>query len=186
MTDIRLYGMVPDSIVDGPGLRFGVFVQGCSHHCPGCHNPESQPAEGGELSTVQQVFDIIRENTLIHDVTLSGGEPFEQPEACAELAHMLKDAGYGVWSYTGYLYEDLRNWKGPEAAAINDLLDTIDVLVDGPFIQEKKSYLLKWKGSSNQRVIDLARMRERVRKGLPEEILIWNQTYEPPPHPSSW
>ena len=106
-TTISLYGTVPDSIVDGPGLRYAVFVQGCSHHCPGCHNPESQPAEGGTETTLAALLADIRANGLVHDVTLSGGEPFEQPKACAALAAELKRNGYGVWSSSGYLSEDL-------------------------------------------------------------------------------
>lgn len=104
---ICLYGAVPDSIVDGPGLRYAVFVQGCSHGCPGCHNPDSQPVEGGTVTTVEAVLADIRANSLVHDVTLSGGEPFEQAAACAVLARQLKAEGYGIWTYTGYLYEDL-------------------------------------------------------------------------------
>lgn len=128
-TTISLYGTVPDSIVDGPGLRYAVFVQGCSHHCPGCHNPESQPAEGGTETTLAALLADIRANGLVHDVTLSGGEPFEQPEACAALAAALKREGYGIWCYTGYLYDDLAGRTDP---AIANLLDHIDVLVDGP------------------------------------------------------
>ena len=105
-TNIRLYGAEPDSIVDGPGLRYAIFVQGCTHGCPGCHNPDSQPHEGGAATTVDALFDDIRANGLVHDVTFSGGEPFEQAAACAELARRLKDLGYGIWTYTGYRYED--------------------------------------------------------------------------------
>ena len=109
---IRLYGAVPDSIVDGPGLRYAIFVQGCSHGCPGCHNPESQPSDGGTLTTVSAVLDDIHANGLVHNVTFSGGEPFEQAEACAALARQLKAEGYGIWAYTGYLYEDLLRRTG--------------------------------------------------------------------------
>ena len=151
-TTISLFGTVPDSIVDGPGLRYAVFVQGCSHHCPGCHNPESQPAEGGTETTLAALLADIRANGLVHDVTLSGGEPFEQPEACAALAAALKREGYGIWCYTGYLYDDLAGRTDP---AIANLLDHIDVLVDGPFVESRKSLELKWCGSSNQRLIDV-------------------------------
>ena len=113
-TTISLFGTVPDSIVDGPGLRYAVFVQGCSHHCPGCHNPESQPAEGGTETTLAALLADIRANGLVHDVTLSGGEPFEQPEACAALAAALKREGYGIWCYTGYLYDDLAGRTDPQ------------------------------------------------------------------------
>ncbi len=179
---ISLFGTVPDSIVDGPGLRYAVFVQGCSHGCPGCHNPDSQPAEGGTVTAISDLLADIEANGLVHDVTLSGGEPFEQPEACAVLARALKERGYGVWSFTGYLYEDLlrraqaaraerarREEAGlagealPEGIAtdlaVGDLLDAIDVLVDGPFVKSRKSLELKWCGSSNQRLIDVPATR---------------------------
>jgi len=191
-THIRLYGTVADSIVDGPGLRYAVFVQGCSHGCPGCHNPESHPAEGGTLTAIDALVADIRANGLVHDVTLSGGDPFEQPEACAEVARRLKAAGYGLWAYTGYRYEELLRQADPaeadpaeaapavapsadaskapggaspdqaairRAAAVRSLLGTVDVLVDGPFVESLKSLGLKWRGSSNQRLIDLAATR---------------------------
>lgn len=151
-TTISLYGTVPDSIVDGPGLRYAVFVQGCSHHCPGCHNPESQPAEGGTETTLAALLADIRANGLVHDVTLSGGEPFEQPEACAALAAALKREGYGIWCYTGYLYDDLAGRTDP---AIANLLDHIDVLVDGPFVEAEKDLNLRFRGSANQRILDV-------------------------------
>lgn len=248
---ICLYGAVPDSIVDGPGLRYAVFVQGCSHSCPGCHNPDSQPVEGGTPTTIGAVLADIRANGLVHDVTLSGGEPFEQAAACAALARQLKAEGYGIWTYTGYLYEDLlrcaegagqaelRNagqigsqdvervgsegagqpgfqraeqpglersgQMGPkgvgcldaegdaqagepvfaqgqsrpdapvgggdsahglarayarlDAQGVRDLLECTDVLVDGPFVESRKSLSLKWCGSANQRLIDLPATR---------------------------
>lgn len=213
-TTISLYGTVPDSIVDGPGLRYAVFVQGCSHHCPGCHNPESQPAEGGTETTLAALLADIRANGLVHDVTLSGGEPFEQPKACAALAAELKRNGYGVWSYSGYLYEDLAKradkaraerdrrigalggealHENPEEAmvggaladiaddlAVGDLLDSIDVLVDGPFVESRKSLELKWCGSSNQRLIDVPATR---RAG---SVVEWQPTSFSLEKPSNW
>lgn len=177
--NIRMYGTVNDTIVDGPGLRFGVFVQGCSHHCPGCHNPESQPADGGTVRTVAEVYDEIKANPLVHKVTLSGGEPFEQPEACAQLARALKADGYDVWAYTGYLYEDLLRLSEGNAA-IADLLSAIDVLVDGPFVQSLHSYELKWRGSSNQRLIDMAKTRQRG------EVVLWESPTFAFERPKSW
>ena len=202
-TTISLYGTVPDSIVDGPGLRYAVFVQGCSHHCPGCHNPESQPAEGGTETTLAALLADIRANGLAHDVTLSGGEPFEQPKACAALAAELKRNGYGIWCYTGYLYDDLagraeaartqqaqREEAGLTGNALNegiaddlavgDLLDSIDVLVDGPFVESRKSLELKWCGSSNQRLIDVPATR---RAG---SIVEWQPTSFSLEKPSNW
>lgn len=200
---ISLYGTVPDSIVDGPGLRYAVFVQGCSHHCPGCHNPESQPAEGGTETTLAALLADIRANGLAHDVTLSGGEPFEQPKACAALAAELKRNGYGIWCYTGYLYDDLagraeaariQQAQREEAGltgnaltegiaddlAVGDLLDSIDVLVDGPFVESRKSLELKWCGSSNQRLIDVPATR---RTG---SVVEWQPTSFSLEKPSNW
>ena len=202
-TTISLYGTVPDSIVDGPGLRYAVFVQGCSHHCPGCHNPESQPAEGGTETTLAALLADIRANGLVHDVTLSGGEPFEQPKACAALAAELKREGYGIWCYTGYLYDDLagraeaartQQAQREEAGltgnaltegiaddlAVGDLLDSIDVLVDGPFVESRKSLELKWCGSSNQRLIDVPATR---RAG---SVVEWQPTSFSLEKPSNW
>lgn len=157
--DIRIFGVVEESIVDGPGIRYSIFVQGCSHGCPGCHNPESHSPKGGELRSIESVLGGIRSNKLIAGVTLSGGEPFEQPHACAVLAQQLKTDGYNIWTFTGYLYEDLMKMSqaNPDIAC---LLDNIDVLVDGPFVEELKSLELDWRGSSNQRVIDLAKTRD--------------------------
>lgn len=177
--NIRMYGTVNDTIVDGPGLRFGVFVQGCSHHCPGCHNPESQLVDGGTMRTVDDVLAEIKENPLISRVTLSGGEPFEQPEAVAQLARALKGGGYNLWAFTGYLYEDLLK-QSEENEAIAEILAVIDVLVDGPFVQALHSYELKWRGSSNQRLIDMPATRRRG------EVVLWEQptfTFE---KPTSW
>lgn len=202
-TTISLYGTVPDSIVDGPGLRYAVFVQGCSHHCPGCHNPESQPGEGGTETTLAALLADIRANGLAHDVTLSGGEPFEQPKACAALAAELKRNGYGIWCYTGYLYDDLagraeaartQQAQREEAGltgnaltegiaddlAVGDLLDSIDVLVDGPFVESRKSLELKWCGSSNQRLIDVPATR---RAG---SVVEWQPTSFSLEKPSNW
>lgn len=164
---IRLFGLVPDSIVDGPGLRYVVFVQGCSHGCPGCHNPGSQPAEGGEARSVGAVYDDIRRDGLVRAVTLSGGEPFEQPEACAALAELLRGDGYDVWAYTGYLYEDLArraaNAEDASAPFVERLLRSIDVLVDGPYVEAQHSWDAKWRGSTNQRLIDMPRTLESGR-----------------------
>ena len=176
-TTISLFGTVPDSIVDGPGLRYAVFVQGCSHGCPGCHNPESQPARGGTETRLADVLADIEANGLVHDVTLSGGEPFEQPGACAALAAELKARGYGIWCYTGYLYEDLAR-RNDEA--IKHLLENIDVLVDGPFVEARKSLELKWCGSSNQRLIDVPATR---RAG---HVVEWQPVTFSLEKPSNW
>lgn len=175
---IRLYGTAVDSIVDGPGLRFAVFVQGCTHACPGCHNPESQPACAGTVESIDSLVASIEANGLVGGVTLSGGEPFEQCAACLVLARRLKERGYGIWIYSGYLYEDLLEGRPDPLAP--DLLSCCDVLVDGPFVQELNSYDLTWKGSSNQRVIDLAVSRAAGR------VVLWQTSDSFPEVPASW
>lgn len=214
---IRIYGMVEDSIVDGPGLRFGVFVQGCTHACPECHNPDSHDPQGGTPGTVGAVLQHIRESKLVKGVTLSGGEPFEQAAACAAIAKACKKMGLNVWAYTGYLLEDLQRIAAladespAEAAAdaaqadsqepahiyevakanrgslavldpagVRDLLSAVDVLVDGPFVAKLHSYELTWRGSSNQRIIDMTATR---RAG---KLVKWQQYSFVPQKPSNW
>lgn len=155
--DIRIAGIVNDSIVDGPGLRLTVFTQGCPHHCPGCHNPQSHAFDGGEIRTTDEIINIARENILLDGITLSGGEPFAQPEACAEIARAAHDCGLNVWCYSGYTFETLM--KGSEAW--RELLGTIDVLVDGPFVLEKRTLDSKFRGSGNQRILDVPASLEK-------------------------
>lgn len=178
MTTLRMYGTAPESIVDGPGLRFSVFVQGCSHRCPGCHNLASQPAEGGYLCEPAELMREIRKNKLIHGVTLTGGEPFEQTEGMFELAQLLRAEGYNIWVYSGYLFEELM--KGHPHEKAPELLSLCDVLVDGPFVQSLTSYELRWKGSSNQRVIDLP---ATLKQG---SVVIWQPETLDFSAPSSW
>lgn len=188
---LRIFGLVSDSIVDGQGLRYGVFVQGCSHGCPGCHNPESHDPHGGEEMSVDSIVEEVASNKLISGVTLSGGEPFEQAAQCAEIGKCVRDLGLNVWTYTGYRYEDLQaladgrheiaNDAVLDPQAVADLLAVTDVLVDGPFVEAKKSLGLMWRGSSNQRVIDLNATRE---KG---SIVLWSQELDlPEGKPENW
>lgn len=176
---IRVYGIVGESIVDGPGLRYALFVQGCSHACPGCHNPESHSTSGGEMRAISDILAQIHSNKLIHDVTLSGGEPFEQARACYALADALKRGGYGVWAFTGYLYEDLlaKAHTDPDVAG---LLSCIDVLVDGPYVESLRSIELDWRGSSNQRVIDLRKSE------CADEVVLWKQPEVVFSKPDNW
>lgn len=177
ITHINLYGTAADSIVDGPGLRFAVFVQGCSHRCPGCHNPKSQAFEGGTMVAIAELVEEIRKNGLVRDVTISGGEPFDQAAACAELASQLVAGGYKLWTYTGYVYEDL---IALDNEAVQTLLDKTDVLVDGPFVPSKRSLGLKYRGSSNQRLIDMNKTRA---KG---SVTLWETNESFPTKPPSW
>ncbi len=155
--NIRIAGTVNDSIVDGPGYRYTVFTQGCPHHCPGCHNPESHDFAGGRVVDTEVILKQVRENPILDGVTLSGGEPFCQPEACLELARAAHALHLNVWCYTGYTYEMLLKEADPARLA---LLSEVDVLVDGPFILAQKSLELKFCGSRNQRLIDLKKTRE--------------------------
>lgn len=163
---IRLYGLVTDSIVDGPGFRTAIFVQGCPYHCEGCHNPESQPFEGGTVWTLDDVEKKFTNNPLLSGITLSGGEPAEQAAPCAELARRAHQKGLNVWTYTGSTLEKLSE-RAKEDAALRQLLDETDVLVDGPFILAQRSLELDFCGSKNQRLIDMNKTR---RQG---KLILW-------------
>jgi anaerobic ribonucleoside-triphosphate reductase activating protein len=154
---MRIAGLVQDSIVDGPGLRFTVFTQGCAHRCEGCHNPETHDPDGGRELPVGEVVKQLLSNPLTDGVTLSGGEPFSQAADCAQIAEAAKKAGLNVWTYTGYTFEQLFNLSDPD---IRKLLSLTDVLVDGPFILLERSLSIKWRGSKNQRLIDVRRSLE--------------------------
>jgi len=149
---IRIAGTVNDSIVDGPGLRFTVFTQGCPHHCPGCHNPATHDPMGGHDAQTEEIIDRMKKNPLLSGVTLSGGEPLMQPMSCLEIARAAHAAHLNVWIYTGYVWEALLQENDDDRMA---LLREVDVLVDGPFLQEKRSLELDYCGSSNQRLIDV-------------------------------
>ena len=148
---LDLAGIVNDSIVDGPGIRMTVFAQGCPHHCTGCHNPETWEFGCGTAMDEQRIADIIATNPLCRGVTFSGGEPFAQAEGFTLLAQLLKQRGYEVASYSGYTFEQLH--KGTEAQQA--LLGTIDVLIDGPFVVGQRSLEIPFRGSRNQRIIDV-------------------------------
>ncbi len=152
---LRVAGIVNDSIVDGPGLRLAVFVQGCPHHCPGCHNQDSHDPAGGDTMPISDILGSIRKNPLLSGVTLSGGEPMAQAGACAALAAALPK-GLTKWVYSGYTYEELLRAGDPDRLA---LLDACDVLVDGPFVLAERSLSLRFRGSANQRLIDLNKTR---------------------------
>ena len=148
---LKLSGIVEDSIVDGPGIRVCIFCQGCPHHCPGCHNPETWPFEGGTEIEEEAVFSIVASNPLCRGVTFSGGEPFAQAEGYAKLAKLLKAKGYEVASYSGYTFEQLL--RGTPAQ--KELLESIDILIDGPFMLAEKSLEVAFRGSKNQRILNV-------------------------------
>jgi len=153
----RLSGMVNDSIVDGPGLRLAVFMQGCPYNCPGCQNPQTHDPMGGREADTEEVREKLKRNPLLDGLTLSGGEPLMQPEAARELAAMAKEMGLNVWCYTGNTFENLLKEAKP---AVLEALRQIDVLVDGPFIAAQKSLDLLFRGSKNQRLVDVPKSLE--------------------------
>ncbi|MBE5721891.1 MAG: anaerobic ribonucleoside-triphosphate reductase activating protein [Firmicutes bacterium] len=163
---ISLSGVTGDSIVDGPGLRLTIFTQGCLHHCPGCHNPQTHDPEGGSWADTEDILAAAAENPLLDGITLSGGDPFLQPVPCLALAEGAHKIGLNVWTYTGYTWEALWEENAPEKIA---LLKETDVLVDGPFLLAERSLELRFCGSRNQRLID-------VKKSLAEDkVVLWEE-----------
>ena len=148
---LDLSGIVSDSIVDGPGIRTTIFSQGCPHHCPGCHNPETWDFGCGTPMEEETLVAIVQSNPLCRGVTFSGGEPFAQAAGFSRLAMLLKEKGYEVASYTGYTFEELL--EGSEDQ--KNLLAAIDILIDGPFVQSLKSLETAFRGSTNQRILDV-------------------------------
>lgn len=165
LTDtLRISGVINDSIVDGPGIRLTIFTQGCPHRCEGCHNPQTHDFDGGEDVTIESLLEKVKGNPLLDGVTFSGGEPFCQAKQLYELGLEVKKAGLNVVTYTGYLYEYLTEHAAPDNY-FGELLSVTDYLVDGPFVLDKRDILLKFKGSSNQRIID-------VKKSLAEKKVV--------------
>lgn len=148
---IRLASLIHDSIVDGHGIRSVIFTQGCPHRCPGCHNPETIPFDKGQVLKIDDVVDDVLQRDL-KKVTFSGGEPFVQAEACSIIAKKLKAKDYNLWSYTGFTFETLLKLKDPY---VLEFLKTLDILIDGRFILKDKNLSLLFRGSSNQRIIDV-------------------------------
>lgn len=155
--EIRLAGIVEESIVDGPGYRMAVFVQGCPHGCPGCHNPKTHDPAGGYLTDTDAIVAKLGKNPLVRGVTLTGGEPMMQAAALCEIAAAAQAKGMSVWCYTGYTLEALAKERNADRMR---LLGLVDVLVDGPYIARERSLDLLYCGSRNQRLIDMRRTRE--------------------------
>lgn len=154
---MRIANIIQDSIVDGPGLRFVVFTQGCPHHCPGCHNPETFDPLGGKEMPLEELLDFIGKDPLTEGLTLTGGEPFSQAEDCARLAAAAKSKGWTVWVYSGYTFDAIQALDRPDW---NAFLETIDVLVDGPYVEKERDLQLLYRGSRNQRIIDVSKSLE--------------------------
>lgn len=154
---MRMYGLEQNSYVDGPGIRMAIFFQGCLHKCEGCHNPGSWPMYGGEKVDTNDLMKKMANDPLLDGITLSGGEPFLQPQPALALARFAKQKGLSVWCYTGYTFEQINEWQDNRKT----LLQNIDVLVDGPFKLEEKSLDIPWRGSRNQRLIDVKKSLEK-------------------------
>ena len=164
---IRIAGVVRESIVDGPGLRFTVFCQGCPHHCEGCHNMATHDFSGGYDCEISRILEAIDENPLLDGVTFRGGEPMCQPEAFYNLAVQVKERGLNIVTYTGFTYEELIT-MGESNIGVKKLMDLTDILVDGRFVLEERDLTLPFRGSANQRLIDMNLTRELGKLTLAE------------------
>ena len=171
---VKLAGIVDESVVDGPGVRLVVFAQGCPHRCPGCHNPHTWDFNGGMEVSIEETLLRAEANPILSGITLSGGEPFAQAAGFARLASEARRMGLSVMIYTGYTWEQLADSPAP---GVRDLLLAADILVDGPFVQALADPGLAYRGSRNQRVIQV---RDRVRTAL-----AYSLTQGPGPDPGA-
>lgn len=163
--DLKILNIIEGTTVDGPGFRTSIYFAGCDHQCQGCHNPQTWDINNGYNisieNLIQQVIDIG------FDVTLSGGDPFFQYKAVGKLCEQLKNLGFDIWVYTGYIYENIAH-----LSKFQNILNNIDVLVDGPFIEKKKDIDLRFRGSSNQRLIDVK--KTKINNG---KIVLWESNF---------
>ena len=163
--ELRIAGTANDSIVDGPGIRFTIFTQGCPHHCPGCHNPQTHDFNGGKITDTAELLEKIKSNPLLDGVTFSGGEPFCQAEVLAQLGAEIKKSELNIITYTGFEFEYL--YENRDKNGYGKLLEITDYLIDGQFIEAEKDWQIKFRGSRNQRYIDC---QESLKKGTVVEI----------------
>ncbi len=157
MQKIRLAGIYHDSVVDGPGIRLVLFTQGCLMHCPGCQNPETWHLEGGKLFTIPEILAVISDHDYVDGVTFSGGEPFLQAQALSALGEAIREKGKNIVTYTGLTFEEIlknndEGWR--------HLLKVTDLLIDGPFKEDLKDLALPYRGSANQRLINVPQSLE--------------------------
>lgn len=167
MINLRLSGILPESIVDGWGIRFTIFSQGCEFNCPDCHNPQTHDINGGYEIDINEVFNQIKATPIISGVTFSGGEPFLQAKAFSKLAKMIHThTKLNIITYTGYKFEELIEISKHNSDFKNLVFES-DFIIDGRFEKDKKSFDLQFKGSSNQRIIivkDSLNLRKIVKK----------------------
>lgn len=164
---VRIAGVKKHSSVNGPGVRYTMFFQGCVHHCLGCQNPETWDPGGGTEMDTEELIEDIRRTKYLDGITFSGGDPLLQPKAMAEVARAAKEIGLDVWAYTGWTWEQLMDREAGANAV--KALEEIDVLVDGPFQQDQFSEDTIWRGSSNQRLIDVQENLTQVKMTAGEE-----------------
>lgn len=180
---IRLASKIQmDSIVDGPGIRTVIWTQGCTHNCFGCHNKETHDINAGFEMDTDDLKEELKNLKKQDGITLSGGDPMMQPKAILEILKYIKELNINVWCYTGYVYEDLIKMS-KVIPIYKEILESIDVLVDGKFMMELKSYNCKFRGSSNQRIIDVKRSLELNKTIVLEEynaVTIDNSLYKKP------
>lgn len=167
ISNLRIAGVVRESIVDGPGIRFVVFSQGCPHNCPECHNAATHCFTGGYDCSIDKIINTVDEDPLIKGVTFSGGEPVCQAEAFVELGKKVKERNLDIVMFTGYTFEELNN-IGKSDLAVKKLLSLVDIMIDGKYEKDKRDLTLQYRGSSNQRVIDMKKTRDQG------EIILWN------------
>jgi anaerobic ribonucleoside-triphosphate reductase activating protein len=155
---VRLSGIAYESLVNGPGMRRVFFSQGCRHNCEGCFNPETHDFNGGENRDMDELIKEVKDNPMLEGVTFSGGDPFERAEEFAYMAKNFKEQGLNIWSYTGYTYEFIMN-SLDNRPDWEEFLKHIDILVDGRFDQDRMDETIRFRGSSNQRIIDVKESR---------------------------
>ena len=151
---IRLAGIAENSLVNGKGLRKVFFSQGCSHHCEGCFNQHTWEFAGGRMFDMDELVQKVKDEPFLDGVTFSGGDPFQQADKFAYLAKKLHEANINIWAYTGYTFEELMKLAQTNPH-IKQMINNVDVIVDGRFMKDKMTENLKYCGSSNQRVIDV-------------------------------
>ena len=153
---IRIAGIIPESFTDGIGIRYTIFTQGCSHHCHGCQNPETWDFNSGTDTDISDILKDIKDNPLLDGVTFSGGDPIYQAKNCTELAKLIKsNTNLNIWCYTGFKFEDLLSMEDAV-----EFMKYIDVLVDGEYKESQRCLALPFRGSSNQRIIDIPKTLE--------------------------
>lgn len=154
MNKVRLAGIIYESLVNGPGMRRVFFAQGCKHNCKGCHNEDSHDFNGGEEMDIDELIEDVKDNPILRGVTFSGGDPFEQADKFAYMAKKIKELGLNIWCYSGYTFEEIID-NSKHSEQWTDLINNIDVLIDGRFEIDKMRDGLKFRGSTNQRIIDV-------------------------------